>query len=125
MPRGPIKQPPQNYCPRIYAWQLSKIRKDDDTDEQLFFMFQNYYQANLQWLQTGQKRAAQDARYWLTEFYKVAKLRRKFILEWLQTIKYSQDEDKSYKAINKRREKVKKRMEKLHGKTGIQDDETE
>jgi len=115
---GKKAEPKQNYASRIYDWQLQQIPTDDETHDKLIHAFQQYYIANLQWIQTGTKRSAIDTRYWLIEIRNLVLDRRKIILEWLKHIEDHKDE-KTFKPRNKRKTK---KMLKLQGKADIQDE---
>jgi len=99
-------EPKQDYAQRIYSWQLEQIPSDDETHDKLINAFQQYYKANLQWIQSGTKRSAQDARYWLMEIHTLTKHQRKFILGWIKTISDKTNAERSYKSTTKKHRKL-------------------
>jgi len=99
MPRTRI--PDQKYSPRVYAWQVDQLPKDEDTlHDELMTAFYNYYKANMFWTQMGTKRSAQDARYWLNEIKLLTVRQRLIILSWLKVIKTHPD--RCYKPVSKK-----------------------
>lgn len=115
---GKKVEPKQDYAPRIYSWQLEQIPSDNETHDKLIHAFQQYYKANLQWIQSGSKRSAQDARYWLNEINKLTSQQRKFILEWIKTIKDKTNTERSYKATTKKHRKFLQ----IQGRADISED---
>jgi len=99
-------EPKQDYAPRIYSWQLDQIPTDNDIHDKLIHAFQQYYKANLHWIQAGTKRSGQDARYWLSEINKLTIEQRKFILEWIKTISDKTNKDRTFKSTTKKQRKL-------------------
>lgn len=99
---GKKVEPKQDYAPRVYSWQLDQIPSDNEIHDNLIHAFQQYYKANLQWIQSGTKRSAQDARYWLNEINILTVQQRKFILEWIKNIKDKTNKDRTYKSTTKK-----------------------
>ena len=98
--------PKQDYAPRIYDWQLEQIPSDMPYHDELIYAFQQYYIANLQWIQTGTKRSAQDTRYWLNEIKLLTIEQRKCIMEWIKTINDKNNSNRNYKASTKKQRKL-------------------
>lgn len=112
-------EPKQEYSSRIYDWQLNQIPSDNQIHDDLIFAFQQYYVAQLAWKQQGTKRAALDARYWLSEINRLGVAQRKFILEWQKTISDKSKKDRNYKPSNKR---VKKKLLQIQRMVNPSDD---
>ncbi len=98
-------EPKQDYAPRIYSWQLDQIPTENDIHDQLIHAFQQYYKANLHWIQAGSKRSGQDARYWLSEINRLTTEQRKFVMDWLKVIKDKSNVERSYKSTTKKERK--------------------
>ena len=103
---GKKVEPKQDYAPRVYSWQLEQIPTDNQIHDNLIHAFQQYYIANLHWLQAGTKRSAQDARYWLNEINIISVQQRKFILEWIKKIKDKTNKERNFKSTTKKYRKL-------------------
>jgi hypothetical protein len=99
-------EPTSEYSPRIYPWQLEQVPTDDETHDKLIYAFQMYYKANLRWIQTGTKKTAVDARYWLSEINTLTTIRRKIILDWKKVISDKDNPERSYKSSSKKQRKA-------------------
>ena len=100
--------PEQAYASRVYSWQLSQIPSDHTTHDELIYAFQQYYKANLHWMQAGTKQSAQDARFWLNEISHLTLKRRKFILEWKKKISDKTNTDRNFKSTTRKQRKLER-----------------
>lgn len=95
-------EPKQDYSNRIYSWQLDQIPSDDEIHDKLIHAFQQYYIANLVWIQQGTKKSGKDARYWLYQIFQLSKQQRKIILDWIKKISDKSNRDRNYKPTTKK-----------------------